>query len=169
MKIKLELLITLNLARVKKDIALKFNTLARTRHYTRRNLEKTADERIGLWDSGRRSFGPMNLVWRLGKDVGRHEVWRESFEKHIRSCLKATYKSGRKPRFGLEWNSVRKEITSCHYAKGKKKNVDFVERVCNPIFLDFYNSVEGAILMEDNAPIHTTAVAKEWRSDHGIV
>ena len=256
MKIKLELLITLNLTRVKKDIALKFNTLARTvskiiKHYknegtverkegtgrpsshfffftnrtrrllrkivksnrgiTRTEIQKKLPMKVSKWlislevhnmrihkqsaarkpfinekhRKARLAFAKEHKNWTLeqwqkiiwtdessveiGKDVGRHEVWRESFEKYTRSCLKATYKSGRNSI--MVWGGIAygRKSPLAIMPKGKKKSVDFVERVCNPVLLDFYNSVEGAILMEDNAPIHTAAAAKEWRSDHGIV
>ncbi|KAG1472178.1 hypothetical protein G6F56_001700 [Rhizopus delemar] len=48
--------------------------------------------------------------------------------------------------------------------KDKTKSPDFVEYVYKPVLLDFMNSCEDAVLMEDNAPISTA----NWRDEHSI-
>ncbi|KAG1445646.1 hypothetical protein G6F56_009840 [Rhizopus delemar] len=46
--------------------------------------------------------------------------------------------------------------------KKKRSSADFIKNVYKPALLNFYNNIDSAILMEDNAPIHTVSTAKEW-------
>ncbi|KAG1459304.1 hypothetical protein G6F56_006191 [Rhizopus delemar] len=53
--------------------------------------------------------------------------------------------------------------------KKKRSSADFVKNVYEPALLNFYNSVDNATLMEDNAPIPIAPAAKEWRDAHSVV
>ncbi|KAG2202758.1 hypothetical protein INT47_004782 [Mucor saturninus] len=48
--------------------------------------------------------------------------------------------------------------------KDERSSAQFINQVYEPVLKDFYNGSSSAILMEDNAPIHTSKVRK-WKKD----
>ena len=104
----------------------------------------------------------------IGKDVGARKAWRKPHEKYLKACLRPTHRSGRTSL--MVWGGITygKKTKLTLLPKGKRKSHDFVEYVYKPVLLDFMNNCEGAVLMEDNAPIHTAGAATNWRDEHSI-
>lgn len=57
------------------------------------------------------------------------------------------------------WGEITFNKILMFMKKSKSTTMDFVEQVYGPVLLDFYSSLQNPILMEDNAPVHTTNYA----------
>jgi transposase len=116
-----------------------------------------------------------NIIWSdesrfevFGGD-GRRYVWRNSQEKYEPKCLIPTFKSGQQS--VMVWGCFTKNklgplvrlegrITAAIYIEMLEKNL-----------IPFINNLENSdnyIFQEDNAPIHTAKIAKEWKENKKI-
>lgn len=104
----------------------------------------------------------------IGADIDLKKVWREPKEKFLRDCLKPSFMSGRTK--VMVWGAIRGNEKSklVILPKGRIRSKEYVDYVCKPVLLDFYNSKPDATLMEDNAPIHRSRKTNEWREAAGI-
>jgi hypothetical protein len=50
----------------------------------------------------------------------------------------------------------------------KRTAQNFVDQVYEGTLKRFLEQFDGALLMEDWAPIHRSKIAKEWRDSHGV-
>ena len=50
----------------------------------------------------------------------------------------------------------------------KVKSAEMIQYVYQPVLLDFYRSVPGAVLMEENARPHTSKESSSWKISNGI-
>ena len=107
--------------------------------------------------------------FQIGANVIKKKVWRRRSEKYKKSCIKASFKSGRTS--VMVWGAIcgGRKSPLVVMPKNKRTSQDFVNIVYEPALLDFYQSIPNAILMEDNAPIHRAKTAENWRLAHGIV
>ncbi|KAG2193943.1 hypothetical protein INT47_003513 [Mucor saturninus] len=85
------------------------------------------------------------------------------------SCLAPTFKSGRSSLSIWGGITYNRRSSLVFFNKGQRSSNDFIKQVYEPVLLDFYNSCSTPVLMEDNAPIHTAKVAREWKDNHQIV
>jgi len=52
--------------------------------------------------------------------------------------------------------------------KGRRTAQDYVDVVYNGPLLAMMSNIDGAILMEDGAPIHRSNAPKHWREEHSL-
>ena len=55
---------------------------------------------------------------------------------------------------------------------GRMNSESYINQVCEPVIGQFFKNSPGAhglILMEDNAPIHTSKLTSNWRDERDIV
>ncbi|KAG1467261.1 hypothetical protein G6F56_004505 [Rhizopus delemar] len=96
------------------------------------------------------------------KNMSTSKIWRKSWERYRKGRLRPTFKSGITT--VMVWGSITygKKTGLTIIPKKKRSSADFVKNVYEPAMFNFYNSIDGATLMKDNAPIHTASAAKEW-------
>ncbi|KAG1468005.1 hypothetical protein G6F56_004086 [Rhizopus delemar] len=81
------------------------------------------------------------ISFEIGKQNGTIRVWRRVGEAYKKECLAGTHRSGRSS--VMVWGAIR-----------------FGEK--------FWNHNPNLILMEDGAPIHKRAEAKNWKREQAI-
>ncbi|CEI99227.1 hypothetical protein RMCBS344292_13319 [Rhizopus microsporus] len=82
--------------------------------------------------------------------------------------LAPTFKSGRTSI--MVWGAIAggKKLKLVFMKKDMRTSADFINQVYEPILLDFYESLDSPVLMEDSASIPRAKIAAEWRETKGI-
>lgn len=107
----------------------------------------------------------------MGQNSKVIRCWRKSEEKWNPECLRPTFRSGRQT--AMVWGCfVRGRLGPLVILpKGQLNGGNYVN-ILESHFLDFWQEVSeelGYVLFqEDNAPIHTSRIAKTWRAAMGI-
>ncbi|KAG1455601.1 hypothetical protein G6F56_007027 [Rhizopus delemar] len=103
----------------------------------------------------------------IGKQNGTIRVWRRVGETYKKECLAGTQKSGRSSL--MVWGAIRfGEKSELVFMSPERKGVDLVRNVYKQSLLRFWNHKPDLILMEDDAPIHRCAEAKNWKREQAI-
>src|SRR5215469_15704646 len=95
-------------------------------------------------------------------------AWRKRGENYKAECIAPSFKSGRQSVmvWGCFVGDKLGPLVLCE--EGKMKAVDYC-KVLEENFLPFWHELDdGALFMEDGAPIHTAKYSKEWRRRNGI-
>jgi hypothetical protein len=119
-----------------------------------------------------------NVLWtdessfEIGKNSRQVRVWRSEGERFNSSCLTPSFKSGRQTVMVwgcFMWGKCGPLII---LPKGSINGANYVV-VMEEAMLDFWmeQSEERGfvVIQEDNAPIHTCKLAKEWRESRDMV
>lgn len=99
-------------------------------------------------------------------------VWRTSNEEYDRRCLVPTFKSGRSS--VMVWGAIAYNWKGplVIIPKDQRKGEDYARNILGGPLWDAYQQLSeerGLVkVMEDNAPVHTCRVAKEFRVSHGM-
>lgn len=102
----------------------------------------------------------------IGKNSYQIRVWRPSSQRYDPSCLTPSFKSGRQS--VMVWGCFmwNKRGPLVILPKGSLNGMNYVA-VMEEAMLDFWmeqSEEQGyVIIQEDNAPIHTCKLAKQWR------
>jgi transposase len=119
-----------------------------------------------------------NVLWtdessfEVGKNSQQVRVWRNPSERFDPSCLTPLFKSGRQT--VMVWGCFMwgKRGPLFIMLKGNINGIDYVA-VMEDVMLDFWmeQSEERGyvVIQEDNAPIHTCKLAKQWRESRDMV
>jgi hypothetical protein len=104
----------------------------------------------------------------LGKNTRQVRVWRRPDEAFKEECLVPTFKSARMS--VMVWGAIAlgKKSELVILDAEKRTAQDFVDQVYEGILKGFLEQFDGALLMEDGAPIHRSKIEKEWRDSHGV-
>ena len=132
----------------------------------RLNWAKIRKDWINEWE---------NIIWSdesrfevFGGD-GRRHVWRNSQEKYEPKCLIPTFKSGQES--VMVWGCFTKnKLGPLVRLEGRITAVIYIKILENNL-IPFINSLENNdnyIFQEDNAPIHTAKITKEWKENNNI-
>jgi len=119
-----------------------------------------------------------NVLWtdessfEIGKNSRQVRVWRSEGERFNSSCLAPSFKSGRQTVMVwgcFMWGKCGPLVI---WPKGFINGANYVE-VMEDAMLEFWmeQSEERGyvVIQEDNAPIHTCKLAKQWRESRGMV
>jgi len=107
----------------------------------------------------------------VGKLSKRTMVWRDSQSKHHSSCLQPTFKSGRTSI--MVWGAFfgTKKCPLVFLPPNQRKSADFIKNVYEAQLQPFLSEIDPdhqLTLMEDNAPVHTSLLTREYRKKNGI-
>ncbi len=116
-----------------------------------------------------------NIIWsdesryEVFRGNGKRYVWRNTQEKYNPKCLIPTFKSGRES--VMVWACFTKnKLGPIIRLEGRITAKIYIELLENYL-LPFINNLENKnnyIFQEDNAPIHTAHIAKDWKKDNNI-
>ena len=117
-----------------------------------------------------------NIIWSdesrfevFGGD-GRRHVWRKPQEKYEPKCLIPTFKSGQES--VMVWGCfVKNKLGPLVRLEGRITANVYIEEILEKHLLPFINNLENKenyIFQEDNAPIHTARIAKNWKEVNSI-
>jgi len=116
-----------------------------------------------------------NIIWsdeskfEVFKGDGKRYVWRNPQEKYDPKCLIPTFKSGQES--VMVWGCFTKnKLGPLVRLEGKITAIVYIEMLEKNL-LPFINSLENKnnyIFQEDNAPIHTARIAKQWKENNNI-
>ncbi|EXX68552.1 IS630 family transposase [Rhizophagus irregularis DAOM 181602=DAOM 197198] len=113
----------------------------------------------------------------IGKQSRQIRVWRHTGERFNIECLTPTFKSGRKSVMVWECfaGGIKGPLIFCDENKegGEKINSNTYIRILNSHLYPFQHTVceltgRAAIFQQDNAPIHTTKITKNWLKKNKI-
>ena len=117
-----------------------------------------------------------NIIWsdesrfEVFRGNGKRYVWRNTQEKYNPKCLIPTFKSGQES--VMVWACFTKnKLGPIVRLEGRITARIYIE-LLESYLLPFINSLENNndyIFQEDNAPIHTANIAKDWKEDNDIV
>lgn len=97
-------------------------------------------------------------------------VRRRPNEVMLPSCLAPTFQSGRSSFSVWGGISYNRRSPLVFLKEGERKSASFIDQVYDPVLKDFYNSYTNSpILMEDNAPIHTSKLSRNWKENAKFV
>ncbi|KAG2193075.1 hypothetical protein INT47_008900 [Mucor saturninus] len=96
-------------------------------------------------------------------------VRRRPNEVMLPSCLAPTFQSRRSSLSVWGGIGYNRRTNLVLLKKGERSSAQFINQVYEPFLKDFFNGSSSAILMEDNALIHTSKVARKWKKDMGII
>jgi len=108
----------------------------------------------------------------LGKNTRVCRVWRRPGEAYINKCLAPTFKSGRVSM--MVWSCIAYNYKGplVFLPKGRGTGVGYVESVMSgplwDVYMEIYDARGAAKVMEDGAPMHRSAIAKEFRTTHSM-
>ena len=107
--------------------------------------------------------------FQIGANVVKKKVWRRRFEKYKKSCIKASFKSGRTS--VMVWGAIcgGKKFPLVIMPKNQRTSQHFVDIVYEPALLESLSKHSKCHFMEDNASIHRAKAAENWRVAHDIV
>ena len=127
---------------------------------------KTRKDWVNEWE---------NIIWsdefkfEVFRGNGKRYVWRNTQEKYDPKCLIPTFKSGQES--VMVWACFTKnKLGSIVRLEDRIKARIYIE-LLESYLLPFINSLENKndyTFQEDNAPIHTAYIAKDWRKDNHI-
>ncbi len=140
---------------------------------------KNAQKRLN-WCRERVTWGEeefKRIIWsdecsiEIGENSKVVYAWRKSKEKWRPQCLRPTFKSGRKS--VMVWGCfLRGNLGPLVILSRGSINGKNYMKILEEYFFDFWQTMSeemGLVLFqEDNAPIHTSNLAKNWRTDMGI-
>ena len=116
-----------------------------------------------------------NIIWsdesryEVFRGNGKRYVWKNTQEKYNPKCLIPTFKSGRES--VMVWACFTKnKLGPIIRLEGRITAKIYIELLENYL-LPFINNLENKnnyIFQEDNAPIHTAHIAKDWKKDNNI-
>lgn len=116
-----------------------------------------------------------NVIWsdeskfELFRGNGKRWVWRQPHEKYDIDCLIPTVKSGQQGI--MVWGCFTKNgLGPLVRLEGKITAVVYINMLENFLlpYMDTLDNQENYIFQEDNAPIHTARVVKDWKSENDI-
>lgn len=100
---------------------------------------------------------------------GKRYVWRNSQEKYDPKCLIPTFKSGQESI--MIWGCfIKNKLGPLVRLEGKITAIKYIEMLENYL-LPFINNLEDKnsyIFQDDNAPIHTATITKNWIRNNNI-
>ena len=113
----------------------------------------------------------------IGKQSRQIRVWRHTGERFNIECLTSTFKSGRKSVmvWGCFAGGIKGPLVFCDESKegNEKINSNTYIRILNSHLNPFQHTVceltgRAAIFQQDNVPIHTTKITKDWLKKNKI-
>jgi len=115
------------------------------------------------------------IIWsdesyfRLFNGDGRRWVWRQPKEKFDVNCLIPTHKSGQDGI--MVWGCFHKNgLGPLVRLDGRVNSRDYINLLQDNFlpYLDSLEDKENLIFQEDNAPIHTSRLSKEWKARNNL-
>ncbi|CAB5384966.1 unnamed protein product [Rhizophagus irregularis] len=113
----------------------------------------------------------------IGKQSRQIRVWRHTGERFNIECLTSTFKSGQKSVmvWGCFARGIKGQLIFCDENKegDEKINSNTYIRILNSHLYPFQHTVcklagRAAIFQQDNAPIHTAKITKNWLKKNKI-
>ena len=105
----------------------------------------------------------------LFRGDGRRWVWRQPHEKYDVDCLIPTVKSGQESL--MIWGCFTKNgVGPLVRLNGRITSKEYID-VLNGHLIPYINNLENkenVIFQEDNAPIHTARIVKDWKRENDI-
>ena len=103
----------------------------------------------------------------VGKESRQSLVWRRPGERYKQECLVPTFKSGRQSLMIWGCISYGRRGPLVRIPSDRRKGIDYVDLILSGPLWDFYverfDEMGGAAVMEDGAPIHRSKVANDFR------
>jgi transposase len=103
----------------------------------------------------------------IGKESRTCTVWRREGEHYREECLVPTFKSGRKSIMVWGCISYGKRGPLVRMPSERRKGEDYVDLILAGPLWDYYverfDAVGAALVMEDGAPVHCAKVAQRFR------
>jgi transposase len=108
----------------------------------------------------------------VGKESRQCLVWRRPGERYREECLVPTFKSGRQSLMIWGCISYGRRGPLVRIPSDRRKGVDYVQLVLSGPLWEFYverfNEMGGAVVMEDGAPIHRSRAAQDFRDQNSM-
>jgi transposase len=127
--------------------------------FAKRHKDWTPDDwRMVLWTD--------ESSFEIGKSSKQVVVWRKRGDKHDPKNLVPTFKSGRKST--MVWGAFFSKIKA---PPGERKAESFVKNIYEKHLIPFLKDADPdqrISLMEDNAPVHTARVSREFLDSYNI-
>jgi transposase len=114
------------------------------------------------------------IVWtdessfEVGDNFRQIRVWRTAEEKYDYDYNIPIFKSGRTTLMVRGAFTATRKSRLVVFERGRRDAKSFVEDVYEGELTRFMTEVQDGILMEDGAPVHSSAVASKWRQNHQI-
>ena len=106
----------------------------------------------------------------IGLESRKCTVWRRVGERYRKDCLVPTFKSGRQSLMVWGCISYGKRGPLVRIPSDKRKGPDYVDIILAGPLWDYYverfNAMGAALVMEDGAPVHRAKVAKAFRTQN---
>ena len=104
----------------------------------------------------------------IGKESRTCTVWHREGERYREECLVLTFKSGRKSIMVWGCISYGKQGPLVQMPSERRKGEDYVDLILAGPLWDYYverfDAVGAALVMEDGAPVHRAKVAQRFRA-----
>jgi transposase len=108
----------------------------------------------------------------IGKESRQCLVWRRPGERYKEKCLVPTFKSGRQSIMIWGCISYGKRGPLVRIPSDRRKGIDYLQLVLSGPLWEFYveqfDEMGWAAVMEDGAPIHRSKVAKDFRTQNSM-
>ncbi|KAI7951808.1 hypothetical protein MJO28_007492 [Puccinia striiformis f. sp. tritici] len=107
----------------------------------------------------------------LGKNTKAVSVWRKTDERYRPECLEPTFRSGRSSTMIWAGFFDKTKTPVVFMPPGQRKAADFIKNVYDVGLKPFMNTIDEEnrpTLMEDNAPVHTALLSREYCASNDI-
>jgi transposase len=111
-------------------------------------------------------------TFEIGKNTQQVRIWRSSSERYNTACITPSFKSGRTSVMVwgcFMWGKLGPlVILSKDQRFDSKKYVNILEEHLLDFWMEQSEEIGYVVFQEDNSPIHTSKLAKQWRESMDI-
>jgi hypothetical protein len=109
---------------------------------------------------------------KIGKESRQCLVWHRPGERYVEECLVPTFKSRRQSLMVLGCISYGRCGPLVQIPSDRQKGIDYVQLIlAGPLweyYVQFYNEMGVALVMEDGAPTHQSKIAKQFHIQNSM-